>query len=851
MKFFRKKSRKAAISIFLTIILIPSMLLSAVLIDGSRYSSAKAIVQEASDLAAVSALADYNLKLKNEFGLFAIQNPDKLDEVYKKSLNATLMAYGLDDQEYSEMIWQFMKSAVTGTESYADASFLNLYDFQVDSNASSAKAMYPLAEKEVLKTQMVEYAKFRGIYVALDRMDILNKLTEVQSQAKENENTSDIMNEKMGVDEENGAADQAVSSLKEAIEKLMADIGEYEETLKGYSKGLQAYMEVIRHDNIYPQEEEIDEYTRTQANGFDGYSVSLAPAARSLKGSAHNVRSLAQTALEEAQNAVNRLDGFKSKYEGGGEAAKEMAEDATASKEAYEDYVTELTKITEDKCLAFYADSINPDDLFAITSQILNAVSEDAKRVKAEKEAAEKAAAEAKKAEGGESEPKADPEAEPGTETEIYTNDHYDFYNLEMTEKSDNLFKMLDGVYKIAIASCMSKGTDCTLDILKNSPWKNIQTTYASNSEPGNAGSDLNSFAENQSEQEIKTEVDNEKGAPRGEINEDNYNNRPSTSYTQEPGSNVGLGFYNKSGNLTASKNIMNQGKHSMILDIAETMRDDVLSLSYMFGTFKTRMTGVENFSSKMPESEKNSFYMPEWRYAHENGELDMRFLPKKDRKTVLRSEIEYLIYGNRTDAANEGAVYATIYAERMANNMIALYLNAAVKGSCHAAGAVASTLTLGIVPEPVFFWIILTAWAVAETLIEMDYLINKGYKIPLFKTGKNVLLTISPNGSTEGLISHYGQTGFFVTYEDYLLILLLLKGDDKRIMRSADLIEFNMKANGEPTFSMAKAYTYMQADTVVSLRYLFNQVMPFQAVYEESGNTGRLQFTSSIYMGY
>ena len=69
--------------------------------------------------------------------------------------------------------------------------------------------------------------------------------------------------------------------------------------------------------------------------------------------------------------------------------------------------------------------------------------------------------------------------------------------------------------------------------------------------------------------------------------------------------------------------------------------------------------------------------------------------------------------------------------------------------------------------------------------------------------------------------------------------------------MRSADLIEFNMKENGEPTFSMAKAYTYMQADTVVSLRYLFNQVMPFQTAYEESGNTGRLQFTSSIYMGY
>ena len=39
MKLFRKKKVRGAVSIFLVIILLPVMLLSAVLIDGSRYDT--------------------------------------------------------------------------------------------------------------------------------------------------------------------------------------------------------------------------------------------------------------------------------------------------------------------------------------------------------------------------------------------------------------------------------------------------------------------------------------------------------------------------------------------------------------------------------------------------------------------------------------------------------------------------------------------------------------------------------------------------------------------------------------------------------------------------------------------
>ena len=82
-------------------------------------------------------------------------------------------------------------------------------------------------------------------------------------------------------------------------------------------------------------------------------------------------------------------------------------------------------------------------------------------------------------------------------------------------------------------------------------------------------------------------------------------------------------------------------------------------------------------------------------------------------------------------------------------------------------------------------------------------------------------------------------------------MILLLIKGREKRIMRSADLIEMNMKKAGETDFTMAKSYTYLHADTNLSIRYLFGNVMPFGASYEKEGYTGRLHYTNTIYQGY
>lgn len=847
MGLFENKAAKGAISIFLVIILIPTMLFSAVLIDGSRMASARAMAQEATDLAAFSALASYNQKLKDEFGLFAIHDNSKAEEIYKESLSATLLAYGLSENAaYSERIWDIMKTTLTGSKSYMGESFLNLYDFSVDQ--CTVEPMYCLAEPLVLENQMVEYAKFRGIYVMTDRMDIFSSLGNVQEQAQQNETTAEVMENKMDADEKNAAADRALYTLREQIQDLNTAVTAVKTERDHYLTALRGKMEVIKYENIDTEDEVPSQYEEA-ASEYEKSRSAFSAAAAAACSQAKAVLRQADTAKKEVEKAIRRLEDFQENNSGkasGNEGAASLIQDAKDNIEIYnQEYLPEIQNLLDDSVLnAMEADTGIQSDLNGIMDDIHSAVTDyieviDQLRAEMEEDSDDEE-------DGGDD----DDDDEEITE--------YYYYYLNQHGNTQDADDALGGAgasysYRPAVNDRIRYFEGKSWDPEKVNPSRK----YGNSS-----GSAIDeTFAEGQSGKTGNPDTSLEGEAERGEVEKSVYDARPSKSFSPESGKSNNTSFFNKESDLSSSKNMLEQGKHSMILEVGETMRDDVLGLTYMFGTFKTRLTGVKKFTSGgMSDSDKQSYYMPKWRYAHPDGELDMRFTPKKDRNTVLRGEIEYLVYGNRTDAANENAVYATIFAERMANNLIALYADKGGSGrmgvnpACHLAAEAASAATLGVVPEPVFFWIFLTAWSTAETVIEMDYLISGGYKIPLLKTKNNILLNRFPSADGSGLISNYNAEqnhSLLVSYEDYLLILLLIKGKDVRIRRTADLIEMNMKKNGESEFAMASAYTYLHADTELSIRYLFGSVMPFQTSYEKNGYSGRMHFTNTIYQGY
>ncbi len=841
MKFFENRRVKGAISIFLVIITIPTMLFAAVLVDASRLASAKAMTQEAADLAAASALADYNLELKEKYGLFAMEDSSKAESIYQESLKATLLASGFaESEDYSEQLWEILKTAAGAGNPYQGKTFLNLFDFSVDSCQVTPK--YSLAEWQVLENQMVEYAKFRGIFVMADRLALLQGLGDVQEQQAQNKETASAMEDKMDVDEKNADADKALEKLRVSIEALNTGVKNAGEYRENYYTSLKAKLKEVRVNSI-ETDESLNNNERTDANLYEGRKKDLKNVLKSLKSLASDVLSKAQTAMDEVEKAIDNLEGFIRENEGKAASNSEIAsliEEAQKNIQQYkEEYTIKINSIRNDSVLAQLK---NDGNLSERVSRLMDEIDTAMNRY----------AEELAEMEEEESEEGSGDGSEEGDDTEEEEEEEYYYYYLNgsgFTEDEGLIFSGLGSQrsYKDAV--------DKEMEYFSNKNWEKINPGY--DLSKGKSSSVINE-EDAKSQSDKVPDAGESSSAPRGEIPQAVYDARPSKNFVSEGGENGSGGFYNKDGDLSAAKGMLDQAKgDTMIQQIGEAARDDVLCLSYMFGTFKTRLTGVEKFSeSGMSQQDKDSFYMPKWRYAHEDGEIDMRFTAKKERETVLRGEIEYLIFGKRTDAANENSVYAAIFAERLANNMIAVYSVPEIRSICHAAAAAASAVTVGVVPEPVFFWIFIAAWATAETVMDMNFLIEDGYRIPLIKTKNNVILqpdegkSIDAISSGEGLAAHYGESGIFVSYEDYLLIMLLLAGQETRLMRSADLIEMNMKKT-QSDFTMAKAYTYLHGKTELSTRYLFGSVMPFKQSYEEGGVTGRMHFTNEIYLGY
>lgn len=161
MRFFCGKN-KGAISVFLTLILVPVLIFSGIIVDASRLFASKTVVSGAGDLAMNAALSKYDKELKDSYGLFAMadrpdsqQTKENLEKYFKESCNSSYLE----------------------TENSDDIHFmiqLELGDGGINANGVASSS---LANSHVLKQQIVEYMKFRGpVYIVTDILEKFKKL---------------------------------------------------------------------------------------------------------------------------------------------------------------------------------------------------------------------------------------------------------------------------------------------------------------------------------------------------------------------------------------------------------------------------------------------------------------------------------------------------------------------------------------------------------------------------------------------------------------------------------------------------------------------------------------------------
>lgn len=132
---------------------------------------------------------------------------------------------------------------------------MNLYDFSVDS--CDVEAIHSLANQEVLENQMIEDAKFRGVYIMADRLGLISQLGKAQEEQKAKEEAADAMEKKMEVDDKNKKTDQILKELRDTIETLNNAIKKVDECQERYKSELQAEMERIKSE--YEADDEGDQ----------------------------------------------------------------------------------------------------------------------------------------------------------------------------------------------------------------------------------------------------------------------------------------------------------------------------------------------------------------------------------------------------------------------------------------------------------------------------------------------------------------------------------------------------------------------------------------------------------------
>lgn len=159
MRLFCEKQR-GSICVFLTLVLVPVLMFSGIMVDASRLFASKTVVSGAGDLTMNAALAQYDKKLKDKYGLTAMaKSPDssdeqqKLEQMFKESINAK----NLKDEK-SDDLSSLIQLEETGFEAKG-----------VESSS--------LAENDVFRQQVMEYMKFRGpVYMADDLLAKIKKL---------------------------------------------------------------------------------------------------------------------------------------------------------------------------------------------------------------------------------------------------------------------------------------------------------------------------------------------------------------------------------------------------------------------------------------------------------------------------------------------------------------------------------------------------------------------------------------------------------------------------------------------------------------------------------------------------
>lgn len=181
-----------------------------------------------------------------------------------------------------------------------------------------------------------------------------------------------------------------------------------------------------------------------------------------------------------------------------------------------------------------------------------------------------------------------------------------------------------------------------------------------------------------------------------------------------------------------------------------------------------------------------------------------------KKENSLLSYETEYILYGLSSDVSNLSACLATIFAIRSVGNLISVYNNSNIKTQANNTSKLICTLILAPELAPLLADIILCLCALAESAADIKSLLAGGKVVLIKKENQwNLSLLKILSGDFKGNESCNEGLG----YQEYLRVLLGLADKQKKLTRSLDIVEMDIRqTKGNEFFRIDECIDYMKA---------------------------------------
>ncbi len=814
MKFFRKND--GLISVFLTLILVPTLAFGCSVSDFVKIIGSKTVISGAADLTLNAALTNYDASLKDNYGLFAMsKTPENLQGELESYFNTCLNAANGD--------------GVIGYE--------NMLQLDSTSFALHTVANTEVCQPNIMNQQILEYSKYRAP-VALGE-DILEKLKKV----KDTSRVQKAVEKQLDVGE-------AFEDVQEACDKVYQDLKGHVESQKNAPNMQNVVNEVSRNylnmaifviaAVYFEQAENADGISRTQGNiaeyneianelnidalGIDALNQNFECIVQCLSMDVDE--NLEATEEEKAQYEINQENVNKCRAKIEGNINAEMVVSEEVLKKADENL--EKIKTTGE---------ISKQNLEKI-EELINDPNGIQKKLKEWKQAIDKIEDEEQKAaqnkqyeEYNKLLGKDSLNSIPDLKTKLENNIDYSsrminhinsikFCDIPIIENSNAYLTYQEVAKNYIISPYTLENLDdqsrlfhadkFTIEVARREEeLKSIEDNEfykqlkASNTSPSNGDKEEKENEVNSWIESGKDGQETAKEEPTGLQNADWDSITIPSTYLEK------VEKEKKNDNLTSVDGSVSNifGRRKM----SKTSKSALQSGGSLLGDIaSTGTSAVEKLYLSEYIMDMFSYYTVD---KDSNGNsIDAKTLSGvklSDNNTAMyRSEVEYILWGNKNAATNVAFTSGTIFGIRFVANCVYVFTDPEkVATAAAAAAAIASWTIFGV---PLVQNAILLGMAIYETGVDISDLL----------AGKSVAFYHSTS-----------MSNFKLNYKEYLQILLLINSisnekKDRMLARTADCMQLNLKKRGAKT-DMTTEVTMLTATADVTTSTMFLYMIP------------------------